>query len=162
MAEFTPITTQEELDRIIAARLQRERETVTKQYEGRIAEFEQQIGERDQKITGFESQIAEINKQLDASREQAGRIAELEAENRAYETSSVKMRIAREVGLPYELAERLSGDEEKSIREDAEALKKIFGKGHVPPLQNTEMTGDPEQDEIKKAWNQVSQAVKGE
>ena len=33
MSEFTPITTQEELDAVIGERLKRERDTVTKRYE---------------------------------------------------------------------------------------------------------------------------------
>ena len=58
MAEFTPINSQEELDRVLASRLQRERDTVTKS-------FQAQIDERDQKITGFESTIADLNKQIE-------------------------------------------------------------------------------------------------
>jgi hypothetical protein len=59
MGEFQPINTQEELDRVLASRLQRERDTVTKS-------FQAQITERDEKITGFESTIADLNKQIEA------------------------------------------------------------------------------------------------
>lgn len=42
MGEFTPINTQEELDRVLASRLQRERDTIT-------GKFQAQITERDEK-----------------------------------------------------------------------------------------------------------------
>lgn len=162
MTEFAPINTQEELDKVLAARLQRERETVARQYETKITELEKASSEKDRKITDFEKQIEENNKQLETSREMAGRVKELEEKNRAYETNSVKMRIAREVGLPFELADRISGEEEKAIREDAEKLKKWIGKSNVPPLGSTEMDTRGEKNQIRQAWAQVAQELKGE
>ena len=127
MAEFTPINTQEEFNQAIGARIQRERDTVTRELSG-------QISERDAKIKGFESQIADLTSQLEDARKQAGTVAELQAKIKGYETNSVKMRIAREVGLPYELAERLSGEDEKTIRSDAETLKKVFKAQNTAPM----------------------------
>ncbi len=119
MGEFTPINTQEELDRVLASRLQRERDTVAKSYQA-------QIEERDTKITGFESTIADLNKQIESLNGQTGRITELEAKVREYETASVKTRIARETGLPADLAERISGADEAAMRADAESLAKLI------------------------------------
>ena len=150
--EFTPINSQEELDKVLGARLQRERETVSKQ-------FQAQIDEKDQKISGFESQIADLNKKLEGYTEQAGKITELQTKIKGYETSSAKMRIAHEIGLPYELAERLSGDDEKAMREDAEKLKKLMGAKIVAPLGTTETDG-ANSDRVKTAWAKVSQALK--
>lgn len=150
--EFTPINSQEELDKVLGARLQRERETVSKQ-------FQAQIDEKDQKISGFESQIADLNKKLEGYTEQAGKITELETKIKGYETSSAKMRIAHEIGLPYELAERLSGEDEKAMREDAEKLKKLMGAKIVAPLGTTETDG-ANSDRVKTAWAKVSQALK--
>ena len=130
MAEFTPINTQEELDKVLASRLQRERETVGKQYQA-------QIDERDQKITGFETQITDLSQQIETLKGQSAELEELRSKVRGYEASSVKMRIAREVGLPMELADRLSGEDEKAIRADAEALEKVFKaqRGAAPLYQ---------------------------
>ena len=126
--EFTPITSQEELDKVLASRLKRERETVGKQ-------FQTQIEERDQKISGFETQITELNKKIEGFKGQSAEIEELKSKVKGYETSSVKMRIAREVGLPAELADRLSGEDEKAIRADAEVLEKVFKRqGGTAPL----------------------------
>ena len=128
MAEFTPINSQEELDRVISARIQRERDTVSKQ-------FQAQLDERDTKITGFESQISDLNKQIETYKGQVSEIDELRSKVKGYETNSVKMRIAREVGLPAELAERLSGEDEAAIRADAETLGKVVrSQGGTAPL----------------------------
>ena len=136
MAEFTPINTQEELDRVLASRLQRERDTVSRQFEGQIAE-------RDKKITGYETQITDLNKRVEEMNGQAGRIQELETKVHEYETNSVKMRIAREAGLPAELADRLSGTDEETIRADAEALKKVFrGQNPAPMYRQSGEGGD--------------------
>lgn len=140
MAEFTPINTQEELDRIIASRLQRERETVSKQYQA-------QLDEQTQKASGYETQVADLNKQIESLTGQVKEIGELQSKVRAYETSSVKMRIAREVGLPFELADRLSGEDEKAIREDAEALHKLIGKNQLSsPVAGLERDGGANND----------------
>jgi TolA-binding protein len=125
MGEFVPINSQEELDKVLASRLQRERDTVTKS-------FQTQIEERDQKITGFESTIADLNKQIETLNGQTGRVAELEAKVREYETASVKTRIARETGLPAELADRLSGADEAAMRADAENLAKLLKSQQAP------------------------------
>ena len=135
MGEFQPINTQEELDRVLASRLQRERDTVTKS-------FQAQITERDEKITGFESTIADLNKQIESLNGQTGRVAELEAKVREYETASVKTRIARETGLPAELADRLSGADEAAMRADAENLAKLLKSQQAPaPMYRTSGEG---------------------
>ena len=130
MAEFTPINTQEELDRVIGARIQRERETVTKQLQA-------QIDERNAKITGYEQQIAELTKAAEERKGDAAKIAELETKVKTYETSSVKMRVAAETGLPYGMAERLAGETEAEIRKDAETLGRMIKQQAGPaPLYN--------------------------
>lgn len=132
MAEFTPITTQEQLDAVIAARLKRDRETQKK-------DFDSQILERDAKIKEFEKQIGELGKQLEASGKKDDTIKELEGKVRTYETASMRTRIAHEVGLPYELASRLTGEDEDSVRKDAESLNKLIGHRSVAPMA----TGEP-------------------
>ena len=134
MGEFTPINSQEELDRVLASRLQRERDTVTRS-------FQAQIEERDQKITGFESTIKDLNKQVETLNGQAGRITELEAKVREYETNSVKMRIARETGLPADLADRITGNDEDAMRADAEGLAKLL-KSQSAPAPMYKPTGE--------------------
>lgn len=48
------------------------------------------------------------------------------------------MRIAHENGIPYELANKLSGDTEEAIKKDAETFAKFIGKKQTAPLGSTE------------------------
>lgn len=137
MAEetFKAITTQEEFDAAIGSRIKRERDTVTK-------EFAAQLAERDKKTADYEKQIGELGKQLEKVGDKDKAIEELTKKVKGYETASVKTRVAHEVGLPYELSGRLSGEDEDSIRKDAENLVKLIGKGQpTPPLASTEPAG---------------------
>ena len=54
------------------------------------------------------------------------------AKNKAFETSSAKMKIAFESGIPFELAEKLSGETEEEIRADAEKLAGYINSNKQP------------------------------
>ena len=128
--EFKPIESQEELDNIIKERLKRERETTNKRFEGWISPNDHQRA------------ISDANKAFDdykkAHESDEQTIADLTAKNKEYETASLKSRIAHEVGLSYEWISRISGEDEDSIRKDAESLKKLVGNGATLPTKNTE------------------------
>lgn len=139
MAEFTPITTQEQFDAAIGERLGRERETISKKY-----------GDYDDlksKNSAYEKQIGDLNRSMEEqSKKYAGydqQLADLQTKVKGYESHSVKTRIAHETGIPYELVDRLSGETEDDIRKDAEALAKFVGKNDAPPapLRSTEPAG---------------------
>ena len=138
MAEFTPITTQEQFDAAIGDRLKRERETVAKRYADyddlrqKNADYEKQIGE----LTASAQESAKKYADYDKT------VAELQAKVKGYETASVKTRIAHETGIPYELAHRLSGETEDDIRKDAEAMSQYIGTTRkATPLASTEPAG---------------------
>jgi hypothetical protein len=142
MADFTPINTQEELDRVIGDRIKRERETVSKGLQAQLTERDEKIAGYESRISGFEKQVADLNTKLEGYNGQAAKIKEMEDKIKGYETSSVKMRIARETGLPMELAERLSGDDEAAIRTDAESLRKALRlQEHAPLFHPTDGAG---------------------
>ena len=46
----------------------------------------------------------------------AGQVAELNTRCQTYETDALKTRVAHEVGLPFDLAGRLTGSKEEDIR----------------------------------------------
>jgi hypothetical protein len=128
---FKPIETQEELDNIIKDRLKRERETTQKRYEGWVSP------EDHQKAITDANKAFDDYKKAHESDEQT--IADLTAKTKKYETASLKSRIAHEVGLSYEWIDRINGEDEKSIREDAESIKKLVGSGSAPlPTKNPE------------------------
>lgn len=155
--EFTPITTQEEFDKAISERLKRERETITKKY----ADYE----DLKTKVGDYEKQISEYSRSLSEATEKIKNhdqtVSDLQAKVSKYETDSVKTRIAHEVGIPYELAARLSGDTEEAIRKDAESLVKIMGtQSHkAAPLKNTEQNVP---DAKTAAFKSMLDSMKGE
>lgn len=144
MAEFTEITSQEQLDRVIGERLRRERETVEKRYadyddlKNRNAEYAKQIESLTASLNDANEKVTAGNSEMDA----------LNARIREYETASVKTRIANEAGIPLELADRLSGEDEDAIRADAQALAKFISRNSAPPLASLEQ---PVETDSKKA-----------
>lgn len=150
MAEFTPINTQEEFDARIAERLKSEKEALR-------ANILSHIGDKDAEIEKLKKDIEGLNGQLT---EKTSGLSALEEKVRGYERASVKNKVAREAGLPWELADRLTGETEEEIRKDAESLRKLVGANKTPPLKSTESGGGS--DKITAAWAQVLQQMKGD
>lgn len=142
---FEPIETQEAFDAAIKSRIERNTKSVTdevtKKYEGYISPED------------ASRQTAELNKQIKDLTAKLGErdssIADLTAKNKAYETASVKTRIAREFNIPYELADRLSGETEDDIKKDAEKLSAFVGKKKTAPLFDLD-TGSGKDDSAYK------------
>ena len=131
--EFKIIDSQEAFDAAIKARLDRNTrsvtEEVTKKFEGWISPDEAKKSA---------DQIADLTGKL---KDSETKIADLTAKNSAYEISSVKMKIAHETGLPYELADRISGATEEELKKDAEELAKYTKSPHQPHSRSTEDGG---------------------
>lgn len=155
MGEFTPITTQEQFDAAIKDRLARERSTVT----GRYADY----GDLKAKVSEYEGQIAQLQQAGEQSATEAGtmkkQIEDLTARNKGYELSALKTKVALETGLPYAAAARLTGEDEKTIRQDAESLMELFGGAkEAPPLKSTE---DPAVDSKRAAMQRLTRNLVG-
>ena len=159
MADFTPINTQEELNNIIGERVRRERETVTREV---TQKFEQQITEKDGEIAKYKTDMEALNQQLTDANGKISGIPALEEKIRGYERASVKSKVAREVGIPYELAERLSGETEEDIRKDAEGMRKLIGamKPGAPLANGERNTGT--QNDKKNKWREVAKQFEEE
>lgn len=138
MPEFTPIISQEQFDAAIGERIKRERETLTKRYgdydelRGKVSEYEKRLGEMSTSMEESSKKYAGYDKTL----------AELQGKIKGYETGSVKLRIAHEENIPYELASRLSGETEEDIRKDAQSLARLMQASEQPaPLKSYEPSG---------------------
>lgn len=108
MADFKAIETQEELDRIVTERLKREQEKYS-DYEAlktRNSELETEVGTLKESVSKFSG----VDEQIRV----------LTSENARLKLSGMKTRIALGQGLPIEFAERLSGEDEASLKADAE------------------------------------------
>ena len=131
MSEFKPITTQEEFDAAIKARLSREKE--------KYADYDQlksRVEELEKENVGLKSTI-EDNRQ---SKEDADKqLEEMQNQISNYETASLRTRVALQHGLPYDLADRLQGTDEESFKADAERLAGFMKPvSKVAPVKSTE------------------------
>ena len=160
MADFTPISTQEEFDKAIGPRLEREREKVAKEYKEKLAANDKKIKEQEDQIGTISSQLEEAGKK---NKDFEAQIAERDGKIKGYESTAMKTRIAREVGLPYEVAERLAGEDEDAIRKDAETLKGIIGSGKPAPQRKETGEVEPGSDsDIEAGLKRTLDKMKGE
>ena len=155
MSEFKAITTQEELDSIIGERLKRQKESILKQY----TDYE----ELKTKNVDLEKELTELKKSLESSTssktELEKQIEELTEKVKAHDLSSLKIKYALENGIPYNLASRISGDDEESIKADAQSLSDFFkSQTPPPPLKNTETNTKGED----VAYQNILKGLKGE
>ena len=128
------IETQDELDRVISERLSRQKES-----------FEKQLTDYDQLKTAkadLESQVGTLQSTIEQSKsgqeDYTKQISDLTSKVAGYETANLRTRIALQNGLPYDLADRLVGEDEESIKADAERLSSFVTKQHLAPLKDVE------------------------
>ena len=148
MSEFKTIETQEELDRIIESRLARQKESLEKQY----ADYDQLKTRNTELETENTSLKTAAEESKNATSQYDQTIAELNAKVTSYETANLRTRIAIQNGLPLDLADRLVGDDEDSLKADAERLSGfVKSKPPVPPLRDPEpQLGDEKDGAYKK------------
>lgn len=158
---FEAITTQEQLDAVIEARLGEER----KKYEG-FDDFKDKAGKYDDLVktsNGYANTITALKKEIDGDNKNPGykkQLEDLQGKVKTYEINDVKMRIAHENGIPYEMAGRLAGEDEASIRKDAESMAKYLSSSRrTVPLASTEPTTV---DSKKAAIKNMLAGLKGE
>ena len=131
MSEFKPITTQEEFDAAIKARLSREREKYADydQIKSLVEDLKKENVDLKSTIEATNQSKADADKQLE----------EMQNQIAGYETASLRTRVALQHGLPYDLADRLQGNDEESLKADAERLAGYMkSKESIPPLRTNE------------------------
>lgn len=145
MTEFKAIETQEELDNIIKTRLEREKA----KYSERIKNLETENTSLKQTITEKETSESTT----------ASKIADLEKDVTTWKNKSLKQQIAMKNGLPFDLADRLQGDSEESLNEDAERLASLVNvKNYTQPLADKEP--NIETNSIDAAWRDVARNLR--
>lgn len=129
--EFTPINTQEE--------------------------FDARVREVHGDVAGLQNQINTLTGERDTH---ANTIANLQKEIEGYKTDALKQKVAKEKGIPLDMASRLSGEDEKTLRADADAMVANLRayKGAAPLADPT-----PVQEEGKRAGlRTLLRGMKGE
>ena len=152
---FKAIETQEEFDRIITDRLSRQKEG-----------FDKQLGELDQLKTAntdLEKQVGTLQSTIEQSKagqeDYAKQISDLTSKVAGYETANLRTRIALQNGLPYDLADRLVGEDEESIKADAERLSSFVTKKQTTaPLKDLANISNGK----NSAWSQMASSLTSE
>lgn len=103
--EFTPINTQEDFD-------------------ARVKELYGDVNDLQGQISTLNGQVTTLTGERDT----------LQGKVKAYETSAMRQRIAREKGIPAEMADRITGETEEDIRKDADVVVGLVNsiKGPAP------------------------------
>lgn len=174
MSEFTAINTQEEFDAAIKSRLERERNTIAKQYEEKLSDYENlktkcadydDLKSNLEKLTGEKASLETAAKEnADKMQSLNEQLTEANAKVKTFELDQIKTSAAIEAGIPVEFRNRLAGDSEEAIRKDAESLAALFqaqnNKG-VPSFEQNE--GVPGNSETLK-WKKLAKSInnKGE
>ena len=131
---FKPIETQEELNNLIASRLERAKESVKKEYEEKYKDYDaykSQIEALNNDKNSLETQLNELNGKLSTFDALDAKTKKLEAEN-------LKIKIALSEGIPFEMAGRLAGETEEEIKRDAKAMANFISVSKPMPIKSTE------------------------
>lgn len=131
MSENNLPKTQEELNQIIETRLARQKETIEANY----ADYD----ELKTKIASLEADNTAYQATIEESKSWEQEKADYEKQISGYKTAQLKQSIAIKAGLPLDLADRLSGDDEESLKADAERFSGFIKPSTpTPPLARTE------------------------
>lgn len=140
MSEFKTIETQEELEAVLKGRLEREQKKHSEATAGLQSEIEtlkSTNAELSARIKDYDEKYAGIDE----------KITSMQDTIKKYEADSVKTRVSREMGIPYEMRDRLRGDTEDEIRADAEVFKKLMPTSNPNLSKSTEVVPTKENDE---------------
>ena len=131
MSENNLPKTQEELNQIIETRLARQKETI----EASFADYD----ELKTKIAALEADNTAYQATIEESKSWEQEKADYEKQISGYKTTQLKQSIAIKAGLPLDLADRLSGDDEESLKADAERFSGFIKPQTLPaPLKDVE------------------------
>ena len=134
--DFKPITSQEQLNKIIQERLSREKkksEEVTSQ----LSTLSKQIEE----LTGKYQKTEQESKDL------AEKYKELQVENEKYAKNALKQKVATENNLPLNAVEFLQGDTDEELTQSAAKLRSLLSP-QQPIAQNN--TQEPENNGLQE------------
>ena len=135
MADFKTIETQEELDKVIAERLDRKAREVESKFADYLApdKVEDLKASHKKELDGLNEKVKELK---DTIASHSAEVSEIKARAEKAENSLMKNRIAHENGIPLELASRLQGNTEDEVKADAKTLSSFFSPKSAPPLKS--------------------------
>lgn len=155
--------TQEEVNTLIKERLDRAEKKWQEKYSNYYSsdDLASKTEELNNKIVELGNSLNVANDKANADSEEIAKrdqtIADLEAKAKKYETDSVKIRIALDNGLPYELANKLNGETEEELIKDAQKMASFLKPTNSMPMRNTDSV---ETDGVMAAFRKLNPNLK--
>lgn len=105
-------------------------------------------------VTDLQGQIETLTGERDTN---AATITQLQNEIKGYKTTSLKQAIAKEKGIPLDMADRLAGEDEDALRADADTMAQALNayKGPDPLYDPSSKDPDPTKANMKTMLNEL-------
>lgn len=142
MSEFKKIESQDEFNAIVKDRVERAEKTAEERVRKEFADYESIKAENENLKKKLEEASTSVKGFDEKKKEFEDRIASLENENKGFKLTNLKIKVAQEAGLPFELADRLTGEDEDAIKADAEEMAKYMSAPQVAPFGAAEPIAD--------------------
>ena len=136
--EFTPIESQEQFDAMVKDRVERAKKSAQKEFETQLKDLESiktQMAEKENELTELRQKITDLNGEKKTNEESYQSMLK---ELSTVKLDALKQKIAIEEGIPLEMANRLNGDDDESIRNDAKTIKGFMGSKTLPRSANND------------------------
>lgn len=136
--EFVPIETQEQFDAMVKDRVDRAKKSTAKEFETQLKDLEsikEQLTSKDAEVEALKAKISDFESEKKANEES---YQGMQKELSELKLKALKTKVAMDAGLPADLADRLTGDDEETLKADAEKLAPFVGSKKVAPSFKTE------------------------
>lgn len=163
MAEFTPITSQEQFDEMVKDRLDRQ----SKKFEAEKAEY---VGKYEGYLSNddvtslksdYEKKIEELNAQIqNGTEENSSFKSQLEEKENALKKAQLdylKVKVAIENNVPFSFADRLRGETEEELASDALNFSESFKTKTAQPIYQHD---DHDVDGVTQAFKALNPKLK--
>ena len=145
--EFKPIESQEQFDEMVKDRIDRAKKSgakeATESLKAQLDELEAiktKLTTATDELASYKAKITDLEAEKKTSDES---YKSMQKELSETKLKALKQRIAIDEGIPLEMADRLAGDDEEAIRNDAKNIKGFMGKRVAPSFKTEEVPEDP-------------------
>ena len=104
----------------------------------------------------LENQLNELQQTLASRDEELKSIDELKNQVENYKLNELKINVARQEGIPFELIGRLNGKTEEELKEDAKSLAGFVNKKQPLPLKPSEPPVDDKNTGLKQMLTELT------
>ena len=135
-SDFTPITSQEQLDAVLKKRLDRQKSKLEREFEERLRAATQDA--TSEEIEALKAKTAEQDELLQLAKKENDALREDKAKR---DIKDLKLYNAQQYGLPIELLDNITGTTPDEIEKSAQTLAAHIRRSNPEPMFNPEPSG---------------------